>query len=163
VCDPGEFICIGSLAVLLFVRGDIEEATRLCGAYRELLVGSTRSDLAMAIASLDAIALCVKGRFAEALPVVEAWTKATEDLRDTWQESSGRVFRALCAAAVEPDTAVTAYVGAAMRAYRAVPHDELQTTWAIRATESLLRARGMTSMADELGAMLTTRQTKLAA
>jgi serine/threonine-protein kinase len=162
VCDPGEFICIGSLAVLLFVHGDIEEATRLCGAYKELLVGSTRSDLAMAIASLDAIALCVKGRFAEALPVVEAWTKAAEDLRDTWQESSGRAFRALCAAAVEPDTAVAARVDAAMRAYRAVPHDELQTSWAIRTTESLLRARGMSSMADELGAVLTTRQAKLA-
>jgi hypothetical protein len=115
----------------------------------------------MTIASLDAIALCARGRFAEALPVVEDWTRAAKDLGDTWQESSCRAYRALCAASVEPAEAAIAHVAAATSAYRAVPHDELQTCWALRATASLLRARGMTSLAEDVDAMLTTRQSKL--
>jgi hypothetical protein len=46
-------------------------------------------------------------------------------------------------------------------AYRAVPHDELQMWWAIRAAEALLRGRGLSSAVDALGEMLTTRQAKL--
>jgi len=160
--EGDEFICAGTLAALLLVQGSFDEAEGPLRRFRAISAGSTRGDVAMALASLDAIALCARGRFEEAVPVVEAWLRGALDHADTWQASSARAFRAVCAAAREPDEAVARRVADAIAAYRAVPHDELQTWWAIRASEALLRARGMAALARDLGAMLDARQEALA-
>jgi serine/threonine protein kinase len=158
---PDDVVVLGTLATLLFVHGDFDEATQLTDVYKARLSGSTRRDLVIYTTSLDSVASSLRGDFDAAVRSVNEWIHASEELGDTWQLTCARVFRALSAAAIEPIEIAEQHVAAAMAAYRAVPQDEIQTWWAIRATESLLRGRGRAPLADELGAMLTARQAKL--
>ena len=169
--DPGEFICTGTLAALLFVRGDLDEATRTYDAFK-LNPAPGRSSrraatLGMAIASLGAIALCVQsgdfGRADARCPSSRTgrWERRTFVTRGRSRLAS--VPTAPCALPpIEP-----ADDGPRMRRrgdeQRTAPFHMTSSRRGGRSArpKRTCAARGMTTMADDLGAMLTSRQAKL--
>ncbi len=152
----------GTLAVLLLLRGDTAEATDLIRLVTEVMATSTRADVSDFTVGLVVLSQVVRGQFAEALPGVDAWLGSTLSRDDRWHATSVRAFDALCKVAIASEETATRAVNEIIASYRQVPHDEPQTWWAIRATESLLRGRGLHALAETLGETLNARQRQIA-
>lgn len=161
--DASNFVAIvATLGALLMLNGDVEEAARAIDRVHSSIKGATRRDLIDIAPSFGALSALVQGRFADALPFVDAWLAATSMRKDRWHGTEVRAQRAACLAATGTDEAAAEATRELMRSYRDVPHDELQTWWAIRVAESLLRGRGMHALARELGTMLDARMATIA-
>jgi hypothetical protein len=154
---------IATLSDLLLVRGEIAEGERLRRRVAEILTGSSRPDTLHLISALACLSLTVRGYHAEALVKLRPWTVALRSAGNRWLLTSALGLLAACQAAIGDQAEAEKAVNELMLAYREVPHDEMQTWWAIRVTESWLRGHGLDALAAELGAMLDARQHAIAA
>jgi serine/threonine protein kinase len=142
------------LAEVMALRGEGEQAAAIVAAAAEASArcGTTALEKELALCALRVDT--IRGRYGAARPVALELAGFFEAQGDKWRATATLAFCAVLSAIADDLPLAREAVRTFLAAYRAVPHDEATTWWAMDKTAAVLRERGEDVLADEVDAVV---------
>jgi hypothetical protein len=145
-----------NVAEVLGVMGRTDEAVALCALVEEEARADRDEEHVQAARDDLAYARAVSGDFGGRAQII-ARAALFEAMGDAYRLTRALIFRALLAAEEEDEAAVDRWAPRMLAAFRAMPHDEIGSTFAMRRVAARLEERGRFELAHEVDALLIAR------